>query len=657
MFSDGLQSQLTNYPVSRVSNFLHKLRLLARSLSHLISDRAHFRTNLQKLLMAWRSHGLHGFKATLAGIGHGIPIDWQRHREEFETVAKPDIAHLIANMTSPVRIGILVPTYNTNATMLYEMLNSVIAQWYPHWELCIADDASTQPHVRRILQEYANKDSRIKLHFGEKNSGVSHASNQALALCTSPFTVLLDHDDLLEPQALYRVAESVMQDDPEMVYSDEVLISSTGTAVLQYACRPKFSPEYLREHPYIVHLVGFRTALLKELGGFDETLAISQDYDLILRASERARTIVHIPEILYQWRTHAQSAGHAKAEEVMRTSSSVLQRHLDRIGLPGNVEPGKTFNFFKPAYPLPPEHRVAIIIPTKNHGELVHQCIKSLRATIIDVRYDIVVIDHDSDDVASLAYFDALATELTVLKYSGPFNFSAINNWAVRQLQHTYTHYLFCNNDIEAIEPGWLEHMLALAQQPDVGMVGAQLLYPDGITIQHAGVCVGAFGIAEHYGKFLRLPADRVSVAYQGRLIATHEVAAVTAACLLMRREAFEAVNGYDESLAVGFGDVDLCLRTLELGWRILYCPHATLLHHESLTRGKAEGYDPHPEDSAAFLARWAPWIAVGDPYFHPAHVVNSTCWAMKNPLPSSAAIRRRVHRQEPLLAQRTGAQ
>lgn len=632
-----------------MSNFSRKLSLLARSLRHLLNDRAHFKTNVHKLISAWRSNGLHGLKATLAGIGHGIPIDWQQHRNKFAETAYPDIAHLIAAMQSPVSIGILVPTYNTPAAMLHEMLSSVQAQWYPHWELCVADDASTQPHVRRILQEYASKDSRIKLHFGTKNSGVSHTSNRALDLCTCPFTVLLDHDDLLEPQALFRVAEAVMQDNPDMLYSDEVLISSNGTAVLQYACRPKFSPEYLREHPYIIHLVGFRTTLLKELGGFDETLRISQDYDLILRASERSSTIVHIPEILYQWRIHAQSAGHTKADDVMRTSSSVLQRHLDRMGVPGRIEPGMSFNFFKPSYPLQPGQHVAIIIPTKNYGELVRQCIESLRTTIKHVSYDIIVIDHDSNDPASLEYFDALASEHIVLKYSGPFNFSAINNWAVQQLQGTYSHYLFCNNDIEAIEPGWLEHMLALAQQPDVGMVGAQLLYPDGITIQHAGVCVGAFGIAEHYGKFLRLPADRASVAYQGRLITTHEVAAVTAACLLMRREAFEAIGGYDESLAVGFGDVDLCLRTLESGWRILYCPHATLLHHESLTRGKAEGYDPHPEDSANFLARWAPWIAVGDPYFHPAYEANSTCWALKNPLPSSAAIKRRVHRQRPL--------
>ena len=623
-----------------------KLRLLARSLRHLLQDRANLAANLRQLHAAWRDGGLHRLKASLAMLGQAAPpSDWQRHREAFAATAGPAIHSVIAALHAPLRIGILVPTYNTPEPMLHAMLQSVLQQWYPHWQLCIADDASTAPHVRRILQDYARRDARIQLHLGEANRGVSHATNQALALCTCPFTVLLDHDDLLEPQALYRVAESVQQDDPDMLYSDEVLVTPDGASVLQYVYRPVFSPEYLREHPYIVHLVGFRTRLLRELGGLDETLAISQDYDLILRASERAQTIAHIPEVLYQWRTHPASAGHTKADEVMRVSTHVLQRHLDRIGLAGQVGAGLSFNFFAPRYTPTPGQRVAIIIPTKNHWALVRQCLDSLRATIAQVDYDILLIDHDSTDPDSLAYFDTLAPQATVLRYSGPFNFSAINNWAVRQLRPGYTHYLFCNNDIEAIEPGWLEHMLALAQQPGVGMVGAQLLYPDRHTIQHAGVCVGAFGVAEHYGKFLRLPPNRVDIAHQGRLIATHEVAAVTAACLLMRRDAFEAIGGYDESLAVGFGDVDLCLRTLQAGWRILYSPRATLLHHESLTRGKAEGYDPHPEDSAAFLARWQTWIAQVDPYFHPAYEPRHTCWLPRTPQPCAATLHRRIYR------------
>lgn len=636
-------------PSDSLRNLTRKIGLLSRSLRQLLKDRHNLRANLKKLRRAWHDGGVRSLKSALLGLIQGItPSSWSTYRKTFSLTVRPQILESLRNTGAPVTISILVPTYNTPEAMLKAMLRSVQDQLYPNWELCIADDGSNQPHVRAILQEFANKDPRIKLHLGQTNRGVSHASNKALEMATGPFVVLLDHDDLLEEQALYRVAESISLDDPDMVYSDEVLVSPDGETVLQYFHRPVFSPEYLRSHPYIVHMVGFRTRLVRELGGFDEQLKISQDYDLILRVSENAKTIVHLPEILYQWRTHTSSAGHDRMEEVMATSSRVLQRHLQRSGISGTVGPGASFNFFETRYPLVPGLRVAIIIPTKNHGDLVRQCIDSINATANGVEYDIVLIDHASDDPETISYLESAPPNVKVLRYEGPFNFSRINNWAIAQLNGNHSHYLFCNNDIEALEPGWLERMLELAQQPAVGIVGAQLLYPDRASVQHAGVCVGAFGIAEHYGKFLRLPPDRIDTSYMGRLIVTHEVSAVTAACLLMRRDAFEAINGFDETLAVGFGDVDLCLRTLELGWRILYCPQATLLHHESFTRGKTVGYDPHPEDSAKFSARWKEFLQQGDPYFNPGLSLQHTCWHVEEPLRCHRHIRRRVFKNNP---------
>lgn len=640
-----------------VRHFPRKLTLLARSLRQLSRDRSNLRGNLTKLQRAWSDGGLRSLKGALLGLSAGIsPNSWNEHRLEFTRSVRPQLIESIRALSSPVTISVLVPTYNTSEDMLKAMVRSVQDQLYPHWELCIADDGSSQPHVAAVLQDFARKDKRIKLHLGQQNHGVSHASNCALALASGPFVVLLDHDDLLEEQALFRVAESMAQDDPDMLYSDEVLVSPDGQTVLQYFHRPVFSPEYLRSHPYIVHMVGFRTELVRSLGGFDEQLKISQDYDLILRVCEQAKTIVHLPEILYQWRTHTSSAGHGRASEVMAVSTAVLQNHLQRCGLDGHVEAGASFNFFETRYPLRAGMRVAIIIPTKNHGELVRQCIDSIRATTKGVDYDLVVIDHESDDAATLAYLEQLRgqAQTQVLCYAGPFNFSNINNWAVAQLGGEHTHYLFCNNDIEALDSGWLERMLELAQQPDTGIVGAQLLYPDRTSIQHAGVCVGAFGIAEHYGKFLRLPPDRIDIAFMGRLITTHEVAAVTAACLLMRRDAFEEINGFDEALAVGFGDVDLCLRTLDRGWRVLYCPQATLLHHESFTRGKTVGYDPHPEDSALFAQRWSVFLQQGDPYFNPGLSLQHTCWQVCSPLPSHRHLGRRVYHSNPQRSRQT---
>lgn len=632
-------------------HFPRKLNLLVRSLRQLTRDRDNLRDNLTKLLRAWEQGGMRSLKDALVSLNYGITANsWSDYRQEFIRSVRPQIIECIQRLANPVTISVIVPTFNTPETMLTAMIQSVQNQLYPHWELCIADDGSNKPHVTKVLQEFAEKDKRIKLYLGHQNRGVSNASNRALSMATGCFVVLLDHDDLLEEQALFRVFESIEQDDPDMLYSDEVLVSSDGESVLQFFHRPVFSPEYLRSHPYIVHMVGFRTELVRALGGFNEHLNISQDYDLILRVSEQAKTIVHLPEILYLWRTHISSAGHSRAREVMSASTAVLQRHLQRCGLEGRIDAGASFNYFETRYPLKSGMRIAIIIPTKNHGELVRQCIDSIRATTGGVDYDLVIIDHESDDPATIAYLSTLGSQAQtqVMRYAGSFNFSSINNWAVSQLDGQYTHYLFCNNDIEALESGWLERMLELAQQPDTGIVGAQLLYPDRTSIQHAGVCVGAFGIAEHYGKFLRLPPDRVNTEYMGRLIITHEVAAVTAACLLMRRDAFEEINGFDEALAVGFGDVDLCLRTLERGWRVLYCPQATLLHHESFTRGKAVGHDPHPEDSALFSARWKVFLQQGDPYYHPSFSLNHTCWQVQSPLPSHRHLGRRVHRSSP---------
>lgn len=624
-----------------------KPKLLVRSLRELFRDRKHLATNLGHLYRSWRNFGVHGLKGALLSIAQGeppAPDAWVQYQEQIVSTLRRQLKARLASLGTTVKISVLLPTYNTAPDMLDQALQSVQRQIYPHWELCVCDDASTQPHVREMLEARAAADPRIKLHISETNHGVAHASNRALDMATGDFVILLDHDDLLVEQALFRVAESVAHDDPDMLYSDEVVVSADGKVVLNYALRPVFSPEFLRGHPYIVHMVGFRTSLLRDLGGFDESLSISQDYDLILRVTEKARTIVHLPEVLYHWRLHGASAGHQRLSEVMAASTRILQRHLDRTGARGSAGSGAGFNFFSMRYPVPPSARVAVIIPTKNHGELVRQCIDSLRKTISSVAYDIVVIDHASDDPETVAYLQSLRPDVTVLRYEGPFNFSAINNWAVRQLDGTHTHFLFCNNDIEAIHPGWLDRMLELAEQRCVGIVGAQLLYPDRRTIQHAGVCVGAFGIAEHYGKFLQLPPDYIDLAHMGRLVLPHEMSAVTAACLLMRRECFDEIRGFDESLAVGFGDVDLCLRAGQRGWRILYCPTATLLHHESFTRGKSIGYDPHPEDSAKFSARWKEWLEAGDPYFNPGYSLVHTNWHVKNPIDLRVDLSRRIY-------------
>jgi glycosyltransferase involved in cell wall biosynthesis len=625
------------------------LKVMARLLGFLALNSSKVSPTINRLWSDWRSSGLAAVKQSIISIPQELTLKdvWITYQKHQKPIIARHVAEQLPRMASSPLISILIPTYETSSAILRVTLDSVLSQLYPNWELCVADDCSIQVHVRKILEEYAQRDRRIHLSFHKSNTGIAATSNRALAMAKGEYVVLLDHDDRLEEQALFRVAESILDDQPDMIYSDEALLSEDGRNAIAFVFRPAFSLELLRSHPYIVHLVAFRTALLRQLGGFDETLNISQDYDLILRVAEKARVIVHIPEVLYLWRQQQESFGHNKIDQVMAASSCLLNAHLTRCGETAEVTPGKAFNFFEVRYPLADKLQVAIIIPTKNHGELVRQCVESITRTVRNVTYDIIIIDHESTEQESLNYFAQLAKHYQVLRYKGAFNFSAINNWAVAQIEGQYSHYLFCNNDVEAIEEGWLERMLEVGQKSDVGIVGAALFYPDGHTYQHAGVCVGMYGVAEHFAKFMDkyLPDGRIHPGYIGSLITNHELSAVTAACMLMRKEVFAFVQGYDEKLTVGFGDVDLCLRTLQAGYRVIQCPHAALLHHESYTRGKSFGGDPHPQDSAFFLARWRKFLEAGDPYFNPNLSIHDTRWGTLKPMQFFPRIKRRVFR------------
>lgn len=638
--------------IRRIGRYIKQFRTLIGCLAPIWRDPRKISSTLTRMSSAWARGGVLAVKQLLLQLPNEVSFGdiWLRYRKTITPDVEADIRDRIGKMQRRPLISILIPVFSTPAERLCETIDSVLAQLYPDWELCVVVAALSQDQSRQTLRVYAARDSRIRVEFSEINGGIAQATNGALAMATGSFVVLLGQDDLLEKQALFRLAESILDDEADMIYSDEAMMSEDGREVTGHIYRPSFSLEMLRSCPYIAHLVAFKTTLLREIGGMDTSLATSPDYDLILRASEKAQVIVHIPEILYLWRQRTDSTSHKEQGEVTETSRKVLASHLERCGERGDVMEGLLFNFYEVRYPIEPAQRVAIIIPTKNHGELVRQCVESIERTVTGVPYDILVIDHASTDLETLAYFRQLNGRHRVLRYEGSFNFSAINNWAVTQLEAAYTHYLFCNNDIEATEAGWLERMIELCQKPDVGMVGAKLFYPGGKTFQHAGVCVGMFGIAEHYAKFMdeRLPDGSIHPGYHGTLITNHEVSAVTAACALMRSDAFERIGGFDEALAVGFGDVDLCLRTREAAYRVVFCPHAALIHHESYTRGKSHE-DPHPEDSALFVKRWRKFLDQGDPYYNPNLATHSTKWGIRQPMEFTPNIHRRVtHRQAP---------
>lgn len=636
-------------PVRWVGYRIQRVRKLAAYLAPLWGDARKIPSTVKRMHGAWSRGGMPAVKRLLLQLpAEGSFNDvWLQYRRQFTPGVEAEIRERIGRMVGRPLISILMPVYNTPEGVLRMAIESALAQLYPDWELCVVDDASSQPQVRRILEEFSGRDHRIRVEFGERNGGIALATNRALDMAKGAFVALLGHDDVLEKQALFRLAESILADYPDMIYSDEAMLSEDGVEVVDHVYRPAFSPERLRSCPYIGHLVAFRTDLLREIDGLDASLADSQVYDLILRASEAARAIVHIPEILYLRRQRESSTSDKRQEEAGEASRQVLARHLERCGERGEVRDG-LLNYYDVRYPIEPGQRVAIIIPTKNHGELVRQCVDSIERTVHGVHYDIVVIDHASTDPESLAYFRQLSDRHRLLRYEGgPFNFSAMNNWAVAQLDREYTHYLFCNNDIQATETGWLERMMELCQKPAVGIVGAKLLYPDGRTFQHAGVCVGMFGIAEHYAKFMeqRLPNGGIHPGYHGSLITNHEVSAVTAACALMRRDVFERMRGFDEAMVVAFGDVDLCLRTAKAGYRILFCPHACLIHHESFTRGKN---NQHPQDTALFAGKWRKLLREGDPYYNPNLTLDGSQWQIKLPMKFNPHIVRRVIHHRP---------
>jgi GT2 family glycosyltransferase len=490
-------------------------------------------------------------------------------------------------------ISVLMPVYDPPERFLREAVESVLAQAYEHWELCIADDASTLPHVRPLLESFAARDARIKLHFRSENGHISRCSNDALALATGELVALLDHDDRLAPHALYEVALLLNQHpDADIVYSDEDKIDA-----------------------------GNRRSLLADIGGFRAGFEGSQDYDLALRATERTESIHHIPVVLYHWRSHPGSA--AAAADAKPYAYAAAQRALSdalaRRGEPGKTDPiPGTPGFYRIRYRLSGRPKVSIIIPTRDQPALLQQCLASVFGRSSWRDFEVLVVDNGSIDPRALAVMDDWAgrepERLRVLRLDLPFNFSLLNNRAVATSDGEML--LFLNDDTEVTTPDWLEALLEQAQRPSIGAVGPLLLYPSG-RVQHGGVMLGPGGVAvhAHQGK------DPRTAGYFGRLIAVTNVAAVTGACLMCRRKVFEQVGGFDESLPVAFNDVDLCLRFLDVGLRNVYTPHARLIHRESESRGYDHA-DPAKLErllgaGERMRARWGGLIA-DDPYYSP---------------------------------------
>ena len=519
-------------------------------------------------------------------------------------------------------ISLVMPTYNSPEKWLKLAIDSVRNQLYPNWELCVADDASSNPQVTEILQEYQSRDPRIKVVYRETHGHIAAASNSAIEIATGEFIALLDHDDELSEHALYMVAVEVnAHRDADLIYSDEDKVDDKGRRYDPYF-KPDWNPELFLCQNFVSHLGVYRTARVREIGGFREGYEGSQDWDLAMRVSERipSAQIRHIPHILYHWRAIPGSAARGVDEKnyVKDAQLRTLESHFERIGLNVTILPASG-DYWRIKYPLPTRPLVTLIIPTRDGFELLQRCVESIYRQTTYANFEMIIVDNQSKDPATLNYLVDLERErgVKILRYDAPFNFSAINNFAVRHARGQILGLI--NNDLEVIAPEWLEEMVSYAIQPEIGAVGALLYYPND-RIQHAGVILGLNGnpgVAGH--RYHNQPRG-----YPGqvaRALLCQNLSAVTAACLVVRRQVFDEVGGLDETnLEIAFNDVDLCLRIEEKGYRNLWTPYAELYHYESASRG----YEDTPEKLARFekecdymRRRWGDLLA-NDPAYNP---------------------------------------
>lgn len=519
-----------------------------------------------------------------------------------------------------VKISVLVPLYNTPEEYLRRMIDSVVDQTYSEWELCLADGSTPEfSRVGEICREYMQKDSRIKYRRLEKNLGISGNTNACIELSTGEFIGLFDHDDLLHPSALYEVMRAI-EGGADMIYTDEVIFENNNTnRISVYNFKSDYAPDTLRSYNYICHFTVFSRELMEKAGGgFDSRFDGSQDYDLILRLTEKAEKITHIQKALYFWRSHAESTASSVSAKpyIIDAAHRALSEHLERVGLKGEVLDGAAPSVYRIRYELIGEPMISIIIPNKDHIEDLDKCLSSIYSKSTYGNFEIIIVENNSTDPETFAYYDKIRNykNLRIAYWEKEFNYSAINNFGADLAQGEYL--LLLNNDIEVITPDWLEEMVMFAQRGDVGAVGAKLYYPDD-TVQHAGVILGVGGVGGHAHKGF----GRDEYGYMTRAQIAQNLTACTAACLMIPASVYREVGGLDEGYAVAFNDVDLCMKIRRAGYLIVFTPFAELYHHESKSRGSEntpEKVARFNSEVARFEERWGAQLEKGDPYYNP---------------------------------------
>lgn len=516
--------------------------------------------------------------------------------------------------------SILVPLYNTPIPFLREMIASGQAQTYPKWELCLADGSdSNHGDVEEEVKRLMEKDVRIRYRKLEKNLGISENTNACIDMATGSYIALFDHDDVLHPSALFEMMRVICEQDADFVYTDENTFATKPSKAYCPHHKPDFSPDLLRSYNYICHFVAFSRALMEQVGTFRSEFDGSQDYDMILRLTEKAKKIVHIPRILYFWRSHANSvASNISAKPyTLVAAKKALAEHLERLGLQGDVMDSRVPSTYRIRYRLTDEPLISIIIPNMDHVQILKQCVDSVEKLSTYRNFEVIIVENNSKNQSTFEYYETVCRQYSnvrVIRWEHEFNYSKINNFAVEDAKGDYL--IFLNNDIEIITPNWMEEMLMFNQRQDVAATGIMLYYPDN-TVQHAGVILGIGGVAGHSHKYY----NRNEFGYMSRMSLAQNLSAVTAACMMVKTEVFREVGCFDETLQVAFNDVDLCMKIRRAGHLIVWTPYAEAYHHESKSRGAEDTLEKQVRfnrERLRFMEKWGAELKAGDPYYNP---------------------------------------
>ena len=513
--------------------------------------------------------------------------------------------------------SIVVPAYRTPVLFLEQMIESVRSQTYPFWELCIANASPEDEQMAEVLQRYVQMDQRIHVKNLDKNLGIAENTNEAFSMASGTFVGLLDHDDLLAPQALYRMMERLEEKEIDVFYTDEDKVTTDLAEHFQPHFKPDFNLDLLRSNNYITHFFVARTELVRNVGGFRREYDGAQDYDFIFRCVEQAGEICHIPEILYHWRTHKESTSDNPVSKMyaFEAGKRAIEGNLERCGVQAVVSHTKDLGFYQVEYPVQGSPLVSVLIPNKDQKESLKKCLDSVFEKTTYSNYEIIIIENNSTESETFAYYRELQkrSNVKVITWKEGFNYSAINNFGEKEASGDYL--LFLNNDVEVINPRWMEEMLGNCQRPEVGITGAKLYYPDD-TIQHAGTIIGIGGIAGH--AFLNMPRSRTGYLHKASI--QMNLSAVTAACMMMKRSVFEQLGGFEEKLTVAFNDVDLCLRTVQAGYLVVYNPKVELYHYESKSRGSEDNEEKvrrFQREIEFMRSRWITILKEGDPNYN----------------------------------------